>query len=100
METIRYGRITSTFQDELATLKEKLKFIEDNIESEENSSTHDNETQNVCRIHVHSRIFDWTQPPNKNKSTSGTGTGFVLADLTRYDDEVIVVTAQIGRAHV
>lgn len=22
-------------------------------------------SENVCRLHVHTRIFDWTQPPNR-----------------------------------
>ena len=49
--------------------------------------------ENICRIHVHARKFDWTQPPNRNHNTSGTGTGFLLDCLPSDADGLYVVTA-------
>lgn len=50
-------------------------------------------SENVCRIHAHVRKFDWSQPPNKNNSASGTGTGFLLDSIPSDDEGVYVVTA-------
>jgi S1-C subfamily serine protease len=68
----------------------------DKLQKNNNIKTFDyeNATENVCRIQVHSRIFDWCQPPNKNKGTSGTGTGFVMKNLqSREKNEIYIVTA-------
>jgi S1-C subfamily serine protease len=51
------------------------------------------ETRGVCRIITHKRLFDWTQPTNKNRDSSGTGTGFI-ADIVPSDaTEVYIITA-------
>ena len=48
--------------------------------------------KNLCRIHVHSRTFDWMQPPNKSGASAGTGTGFVLSKLSSMDRDSIIIT--------
>lgn len=50
------------------------------------------DSYNICRIHVHTRVFDWTQPPNRNKGSQGTGTGFIIEALST-DHETYIVTA-------
>ena len=50
------------------------------------------DSHNICRIHVHTRSFDWTQPPNRNKGSQGTGTGFILSS-TPSTTEIYIVTA-------
>ena len=50
-------------------------------------------SMNVCRIHVHTRAFDWCQPPNKNKTGSGTGTGFVMKDISDDPSRLYIITA-------
>ena len=58
------------------------------------SDTINVDSYNICRIHVHARTFDWTQPPNRNKGGSGTGTGFMLdAFAARSDKELFILTA-------
>ena len=59
----------------------------------------DFESYNVCRIHVHARSFDWTQPPNRNKGGSGTGTGFMLNSFPIVNNRVFIVTAHHVIAH-
>lgn len=52
-------------------------------------------THNVCRITAHARIFDWSQPTNRNRDNTGTGTGFVC-NIVSEDDErdgTYIVTA-------
>lgn len=50
-------------------------------------------TQNICRIHAHSRTTDWLQPPNRSGGKSGTGTGFLLNTFPIEDDCVYILTA-------
>ncbi len=57
------------------------------------------ESSNICRIHVHARSFDWTQPPNRNKGGSGTGTGFMLDAFPPRNGEIYIVTAHHVIAH-
>lgn len=60
----------------------------------------DVESHNICRIHVHARSFDWTQPPNRNKGGSGTGTGFVLDEFpVTEQNEVFIITCHHVIAH-
>lgn len=60
----------------------------------------DIDSHNICRIHVHARSFDWTQPPNRNKGGSGTGTGFLLDQFPISDDnEVFILTCHHVVAH-
>lgn len=47
---------------------------------------------NLCRIHVHSRTFDWMQPPNRSGASGGTGTGFILSELSAMDSSSIIIT--------
>ena len=55
-------------------------------------STVDNRA--ICRIAVNSRIFNWNQPPDRSRFTSGTGTGFVIDHDRLYDpDTLYIVTA-------
>lgn len=57
------------------------------------------DSANICRIHVHARAFDWTQPPNRNKGGSGTGTGFILDAFPTDGQHVFIVTAHHVVAH-
>ena len=60
------------------------------------------QSSNICRIHVHARSFDWTQPPNRNKGGSGTGTGFMLncfPPSAHAQKEVYILTAHHVVAH-
>lgn len=48
----------------------------------------------IVKITAYCSAFDWQQPYNKNLAGSGgTGTGFVLKEVQRGDDEVLIVTA-------
>ena len=89
MDFLRIGEL----QKEFEILKQKI----ENLEKSKNICDIDENsvggTENVCRIDVDSRIFDWCQPPNRNKSTSGTGTGFVIQEHREKEDEIIIVTA-------
>lgn len=58
------------------------------------------DSHNICRIHVHARTFDWTQPPNKNKGASGTGTGFLLESFPLEEaGEIFILTCHHVIAH-
>ena len=59
----------------------------------------DIDSYSICRIHVHARSFDWTQPPNRNKGGSGTGTGFLLDAFPIVDDNLLIITAHHVVAH-
>ena len=83
-----------TTEMEVEKLKAQLKKLEDKC-CKGNDTTEIDAAENVCRIHVHTRTFDWKQPPNKNNGNSGTGTGFVIRHpiLTGTDNIVYVITA-------
>jgi hypothetical protein len=57
------------------------------------SVSSDIDSYNICRIHVHTRTFDWTQPPNRNKGSQGTGTGFMLDIIPNTSKHAFIVTA-------
>mgnify|MGYP001170481557 CR=1 FL=1 len=80
------------FEKELEKIKMHVQTFDDNIKGK---TTNDSNTENVCRIHVHCRVFDWKQPPNKNNGSSGTGTGFVINHpiFNTEDDTIYILTA-------
>lgn len=84
-------RSVVTLEDRIAILEQDIKMLQSH------GTKHDDllkSSFNVCRIHVHTRIFDWCQPPNKNKTGSGTGTGFVLNNIqSENDDKIYIITA-------
>ena len=73
----------------VSKLEEKINVLnsyDDIIERPE-----DDHSKNVCRIHAHIRKFDWCQPPNKSRGSSGTGTGFVIKDIVSDDSDTIYI---------
>lgn len=84
--------MSSEVQKLQATVQHLFKELE--TLKEEKQPNMNDESKNVCRIQVHSQVFDWCQPPNKNNNTSGTGTGFVVKDIRNEDDSTIhILTA-------
>lgn len=57
------------------------------------SVANDIDSYDICRIHAHMRVFDWMQPPNRNKGSQGTGTGFMLDALPSTPQQAYIVTA-------
>tara|TARA_B100000945_G_C20396699_1_gene605232 strand:+ start:125 stop:1876 length:1752 start_codon:yes stop_codon:yes gene_type:complete len=92
IDSIAY-RNAYNFSKELLKLKNKVQEYEYKLEGKEDTNDIESQSGNVCRIHVHTRIFDWKQPPNKNNGSSGTGTGFVLRDISSEDDTIYILTA-------
>jgi S1-C subfamily serine protease len=90
---VKYGGIPSTMERDFMKLKQHVESFENKLSGKIDESL--SQAENVCRIHVHTRSFDWKQPPNKNNGSSGTGTGFVIkhSGLTSQDNMVYVITA-------
>lgn len=80
---------------ELQKMKKQIQVMEEKCCKGKSVEIETDTAENVCRIHVHTRTFDWKQPPNKNNGSSGTGTGFVIKHsiLTSKDDMIYVITA-------
>lgn len=94
IDTITYKGTQYNFTKELEKIQKQVDLFASNLEGNVPKSDLESHAKNVCRIHAHTRIFDWKQPANKNNGSSGTGTGFVLHDLQPDDDETIyIVTA-------
>lgn len=72
-----FVKTIESLQDQVTKLQKEVSALK------QTSSEMEKESESVCRIQVHKRIFDWCQPPNKHKGSSGpiTGTGFVLKEL-------------------
>ena len=62
-------------------------------ECTQKNNDHFADSKYICRIHVHCRIFDWSQPPNRSRSSAGTGTGFIIRGLDKHSNDMFIVTA-------
>lgn len=91
LDSVVYRSVEYNCAKELKSIKDQIDKLSDNIpEMSEDTVTH---SEYVCRIHVHFRVFDWSKPPNKSNGSSGTGTGFVLKNVTAENDDVYIITA-------
>tara|TARA_B100000482_G_C12609971_1_gene298617 strand:- start:1429 stop:3186 length:1758 start_codon:yes stop_codon:yes gene_type:complete len=94
VDTLTYKGTLYNFNKELDKIKKQIDIFTSNLEGTASKSDLESHAKNVCRIHAHTRNFDWKQPANKNNGSSGTGTGFVLKEMQPSDeDSILIVTA-------